>query len=233
MCDTRQSKGVSVWIVVWTILPLLAACGGGDDSPSAEPSLGNPDNPPLICLLHYILFNGVCVEDVDDPPPVAEPPPESEPPPAGNSPPGRLVMRTIIEVEPNNDLSMANAASMPSRTEPENRVGFFTFSTINDLSDTVDAFAFTVAETRTFHINLCPPGDGPGCPTQGLDVFTAFFRILDQSGNVLLTSQADELQGNIHSLTFDAGVLYYVTVFAGDTMTADVEYKLGVFEHNK
>ena len=139
-------------------------------------------------------------------------------------------MRTIIEVEPNNDLSMANAASMPSRTKPENRVGFFTFSTINDMSDTVDAFAFTVTETRAFHINLCPPGDGPGCPTKGLDVFTAFFRILDQSGNVLLTSQADELQGNIHSFTFDAGVLYYVTVLAGDTMTADVEYKLGIFE---
>ena len=142
-------------------------------------------------------------------------------------------MSVIIDQEPNDDLSTAHPASIPTRKAPEQRVGFFVYGDINDVSDTVDAFAFTANESRTYQFNLCPPGDGSTCPPKGLDVLTTFFRILDQNGNVLLTSQADEEQGNRRALTIDAGVLYYVTILAGDTMTADVEYQLSVFEHNK
>ena len=47
---------------------------------------------------------------------------------------------------------------------------------------------------------------------------------------MLLTSEADTDDGNSRHTTFDAGVLYYLTVDAGDTMGVTVDYRLFVYE---
>ena len=77
---------------------------------------------------------------------------------------------------------------------------------------------------------LCPPEGSTCSDNSGIDTLTAFFRVLDQGGNVLLTSEADTDDGNSRHTTFDAGVLYYLTVDAGDTMGVTVDYRLFVYE---
>jgi len=77
---------------------------------------------------------------------------------------------------------------------------------------------------------LCPPEGSKCSDNSGIDTLTAFFRVLDQGGNVLLTSEADTDDGNSRHTTFDAGVLYYLTVDAGDTMGVTVDHRLFVYE---
>ena len=91
-------------------------------------------------------------------------------------------------------------------------------------------FAFTPNQTRNYNLALCPPNSGICNRDTGIDTLTAFFRVLDQDGNVLLTSEADTVNGNRHGMTLNAGVLYYITVDAGDTMGVTVGYRIFVYE---
>ena len=101
---------------------------------------------------------------------------------------------------------------------------------INDVIDTTDEYAFTPNQTRGYYLSLCPAAGSTCCGNSGIDTLTAFCRALDQDGNVRLTSEADTDDGNRYRTTFDAGVLYYLTVDAGDTMGVTVDYRLFVYE---
>ncbi len=101
---------------------------------------------------------------------------------------------------------------------------------LNFATDFTDAYAFTPNQTRDFYLSLCPPEGSTCSGNSGIDILTAFFRVLDQDGNVLLTSDANTDDGKRHRTTFDAGVLYYLTVDAGDTIGVTVDYRLFVYE---
>ena len=130
------------------------------------------------------------------------------------------------EVEPNDSISMAQPVSIPSPSATVDYVGFQVNGTINNLADGADTFSFTASRTRVFSIRLCDSS----CPLvfQGgsLDVAMAYFDVLDQTGNVLLSSQGDNTAGNYREINIDAGVLYYIMVLAEDTMNAAQNYSL-------
>lgn len=209
------------------ITAMLAACGGGDGEappPPDGPSLGDV----LLCAVFFVLINGACVPDPDNPPPDS-PPPDDEPPPDGGSgsDPDQptWAMTWIVDIEPNDTIDMAQPARIASRTPPDEYVGFIASGNVNDQSDVTDVFVFTAEVSRDYRFNLrLPDNSAP------MDVYAAFFRVLDQNGNVLLSTQADEIGRNFAMMHVDAGVAYYVMVVAGDTVSADLDYRFSMAE---
>jgi hypothetical protein len=204
-------------------LPLFAGCGGGDDA-----SVANNDdtkgNNPLACILLFLVSGGAICSNSNDSPPGELQAQDS----AGL--PSDSVLQENAEIELGADLANANLPAYAIRQSPEQKIGWYGVGSVNDVSDITDVYAFTPAQTSNYYLALCPP-EGSACDyNSGIDTLTAFFRMLDQDGNVLLTSEADSVNGNGLSTTLDAGVMYYVTVDAGDTMGARIDYRMIVAE---
>lgn len=216
------------------LLPLVAACGGGGDDGATADNNGSGSNP-IACII-VILASGQtdCVNGSNSSKTssVSQSTGTSTSPTAGSSIPstGRQLQGNQ-EFESNDELANANLPLAPTRTTIDTPIGWYVAGSIDDVSDTRDAFAFTPDRTGEYVIALCPP-EGSRCNKGAeIDSLTAFLRVLDQDGNVLLTSQANADTGNNQQTTFDAGVFYYVTVDAGDTMGVTVDYRLFVYEN--
>jgi len=216
-------------VAVVAVFSLIAGCGGGDDpSPSPPDDNDAPGTHPIVCIIVFLATGGTtCGDSSDSPPQSSAPQPSPPPAPSSSSAP---LLHANEEFEPNGDLANANLPSSATRNTPDQTVGWVVAGSINDVTDITDAYAFTPNQTRGYHLSLCPPEGSTCSGNSEIDTLTAFFRVLDQDGNVLLTSEADTDDGNRHRTTFDAGVLYYLTVDAGDTMGVTVDYRLFVFE---
>ena len=57
-----------------------------------------------------------------------------------------------------------------------------------------------------------------------IDTSVAYFELLDQNGVLILSSQGDIVAGNFREVSIDAGVAYYLAVFAEDTVGATQSY---------
>ncbi len=77
-------------------------------------------------------------------------------------------------------------------------------------------------------------GGFPSCTpfntTDNIDTSVAYFEILDQNGVLLLSSQGDIVAGNNQDINIDAGVAYYLAVFAEDTVGATQSYYIEMVE---
>ncbi len=216
-------------VAVLAVFPLFAACGGGGgDEPSPPADNTEPGNNPIVCIIIFITSGDTACGDSSDSSPQSSAPQPSPPPaPSSSSAP---LLHANEEFEPNGELANANLPSSATRNTPDQTIGWVVAGSINDVTDITDAYAFTPNQTRGYNLSLCPPEGSTCSGNSEIDTLTAFFRVLDQDGNVLLTSEADTDDGNRHRTTFDAGVLYYLTVDAGDTMGVTVDYRLFVFE---
>jgi hypothetical protein len=217
-----------VFLAVLAACPLFAGCGGGGDEPAASND-DDSSGPGIITCIIVILATG---ENVCDKSGSSSPTSLSQGSPAPQAPPisSALLLQQNEEFEPNSDLANANLPQSATRTSTDQAIGWYVDGSIDDVSDITDAFAFTPLQTREYVLALCPPGSNSCNGGTGIDALTAFFRVLDQDGNVLLTSEADTDNGNDQRMTLDAGVFYYVTVDAGDTMGVTVDYRLFVYE---
>lgn len=217
-------------VAVLALIPLVAGCGGGGGDDASPSDGGDSLGTTLVTCIIVTLATGQagCGSSGSSSPPSSP----SPPPPPPSSSGAALVIRPYSELEPNGDLATANLPTYPTRSSPGQRVGWYAVGSINDVTDITDAFAFTPNQTREYYLSLCPP-EGSICDDNSrIDTLTAFFRVLDQDGNVLLTSEADTIDGNKYFATLAAGVLYYVTVDAGDTMGVTVDYRLYVYENS-
>jgi hypothetical protein len=222
-------------VAALAVVLMVAGCGGGGgddggDGGDSGSTGGNDNSPtnPVVCFI-LILATGDtnCTQSGNSAPPSSPPPSSSTAPTSAGA---ALVLRPNGEFEPNGDLANANLPASPTRSSPDQEIGWYVDGSIDEINDVTDSFAFTPNQTRQYDLALCPPESSICDRNTGIDTLTAFFRVLDQDGNVLLTSQADTVNGNKHRMTFDAGVLYYVTVDAGDTMGSIVGYRLFVYE---
>ena len=238
---SAYTAGSAKTFVLATVAVLLVGCGGGDDGPFVTTGTPNPDAEPytlddLICDTIIVLLGGDC----DSPPPLSdcerfassllEPcRPETPPDLLPESP---WIFGLAYDVEPNNSISTASAASIPSPDVPERSVGFRVRGTVNNLTDGVDTYAFTADRSRTFVFQLCASWNYCNllAPGESLDVAIAYISVLDQFGTVLLSSQGNTVNGNFLHLRIDAGMLYYVMVLAEDAVNEEQEYTLQVFE---
>lgn len=148
-------------------------------------------------------------------------------PPSGN----HSYLATGDEMEPNNQLINANVPQFAHRIDRDDQTGWIVDGSASDLDDTRDAFALTPRRAYRYRISLCPPGERACENVIGMDPLTLFWRLLDQDGNEITSSQG--AHANKTHVMLDAGLMYYVVVDAGDTMGASVEYKLYVYEQSQ
>jgi hypothetical protein len=141
-----------------------------------------------------------------------------------------------LEVEPNDDISMAYGVNMPTPAQPEDRVGVLIRGDVSDVIDGADIFAFTSSRSKQFFFKLCESicnsgggNDRNGIP-DSLNTSIAYFSVLDAAGNVMMTTQANNPTENYGELCVDGGVITYIAVFANNTMNALQEYSLSAFE---
>lgn len=131
------------------------------------------------------------------------------------------------EVEVNDDISMANPVTIPVPSPSDDYVGFQVSGTIAPSTDGADTFAFTAHRRRLYAIELCTFACEFPAPGASLRLSRGYFHVLDQYGNLLLTSD-DQVGrvGNYREIIIDAGVLYYVSVIAQDSEYSSQNYSL-------
>ena len=158
----------------------------------------------------------------------------------GGSPPigGEITVRVTgrSEIEPNNSLAEADAHTMPAHGIDADYVGFAVLGAINDTADPEDYFVFTASRAHVFTIQMCPSIiDGylpcnPFSTSDTIDTSVAYFEVQDQNGVLLLSSQGDTEAGNYQDVSINAGVAYYLAVFAEDTVGATQSYYIEAVE---
>lgn len=146
-----------------------------------------------------------------------------------------LISSIATEVEPNDDFSTANALFIQNPPRPEDRVGASVQGHVTDTADATDTFSFTAQRTAGYYFKLCESFCVNRFPTNNafpdsLDVSIAYFEILDESGNVLMTTLANDPTENYGQLCIDAGVIKYMAVYANNTMNVAQEYHAVVTE---
>lgn len=210
----------------------LAACGGGDgDAAPAQDSGGTSLGEVIICAFLFVLVDGACVSSSGggSSSGVSQPGDIGSLPAFGGLDSSDLptwTIGTVDELEPNNTLGNAQPLNLPTPYPQEAKVGIYVHGNISDTSDLVDTYIITVPVSQDYNFSICNRFlncDGGNTA----DVFQMFFRLLDQDGNVLLSTQADEIGMNTATMYLDAGIVYYVTIHAGDTRTTSVPYRLG------
>jgi len=225
--EIRTLKNL-VFLAVLAICPLFAGCGGGSGDEPAPANDDDSSGPGIVTCIIIILVTGQeeCTKSGSSSPTSSSQATSAPQPALGSA----LLLQKNEEFEPNTELANANLPLSATRTSTTQQIGWYVEGSVNDVTDITDAFAFTPTQTREYAVSLCPPGSSACNGDTGIDTLTAFFRVLDQDGNVLLTSEADTESGNGQRMTLDAGVLYYLTVDAGDTMGVTVDYRLFAYE---
>jgi hypothetical protein len=219
-------------VAILAVFPLFAACGGGGgDEPSPPADNTEPGTNPIVCIIIFLTSGDTaCGDSSSSSTQTSAPQPSTQTAQSTQSSGSVPSLHANQEFEPNGELASANLPLSATRSTPDQKIGWYVAGSINDVTDITDAFAFTPNQTREYNLALCPPEGSTCSGNTGIYTLTAFFRVLDQDGNVLLTSEADTDDGNRHRTTLDAGVLYYVTVAAGDTMGVTVDYRMFVYE---
>jgi hypothetical protein len=158
---------------------------------------------------------------------IAQPPAGSEPPFVG----GFTVFVTArSEIEPNDSLAMAEAQTLPAHGANADYVGFGVLGSVNDTLDPSDYFLFAASRPHDFTIRLCPSMCTPVDAINNIATPVAYFEVLDQDGTLLLSSQGDNMTGNRQEISIDAGIVYYLAVFAEDTLGASQSYYIEMVE---
>ena len=140
------------------------------------------------------------------------------------------------EIEPNNSLAEADAHTMPAHGVDADYVGFGVIGTVNDTADPADYFVFAASRAHVFTIQMCPSINYNNLPCVPfntddiIDTSVAYFEVQDHIGVLLLSSQGDIAAGNFQEVSIDAGVAYYVAVFAEDTVGATQSYYIKTAE---
>jgi hypothetical protein len=190
-------------LIIAALALLLVGCGGGGDDPAPSSQSSNtrsggnsPAEQGLLNIICFIVSLGQpgCLDNDGISPPDTSSTLTPQPNAPGCNGPDRCiegstsVYSSAFDVEPNNSIATAYAVSLPIPQNSEYRVGFAANGTINNLTDGVDTYAFTAARSRTFGIQICAPTPPDICRNGSLDLSIAYFSVLNQFGNVLLSS---------------------------------------------
>jgi len=215
----------------------LAGCGGGEDDSSSSPSSsdGTSLGGFLLCVAVVLTSgddscaSGSSSSSTSSGSSNSSSGSGSSANPMQNAATNSIYLAANNEMEPNNELINANVPQYANRPDPADQTGWMVNGSVNDANDTRDAFALTPHRSYSYWIALCPPGDVTACVGPvGMDPLTLFWRLLDQDGNEITSSQGE--YSNKTRVILDAGVMYYIVVDAGDTMGVSVQYKLKAFE---
>ena len=220
---TQRRRTISL-VIILSICPYLAACGGedeGDGGTTSSASDGIGLGGHLACFAYLLVSgNDECLSYIGSSP--------SSGSSGSASGSGAVIMfRPIDEYEPNDDWLNANPVDFPRTTD---RDGVIIDGAVHDVLDRADVFTFTRTFLRYHAFRICSNGQ-KYCDESGeIDTLTAYIDVLDQSGRILASSQANDV--NFLRLELAGGVPFYVRIVAGDTMATTVRYHLVVHEAN-
>lgn len=154
-------------------------------------------------------------------------------PAMGNS---GLSVRSLDEVEPNDDVSIAYAVNMPNPAAPEDFVGIIIEGTVHDTTDPTDIFAFALSRSRQVFFKLCESA----CETLSYDdrfgnpdvlpAWIAYFDVLDAEGKKLLSTKGHNPAENYGDTCIHAGVVVHIAVQANDTLNQVQPYRISAIE---
>ena len=134
------------------------------------------------------------------------------------------------DVEPNDDIAMAQPLTVPTPGPDDDFVGFQVNGQISPIADPADTFAFTASRADTYSMELCQADCFVPLTGVSLDPSVAYFEVLDQSGSLLYSSQGGTPNGNYMDVEIAAGALYYVRIRAETTMAGAQSYFLIAIE---
>lgn len=226
---SQTKRTARLFLAAIAAAPLMTACGGGEEGGKSSNQQEDNDFNIVGCLAGLFIAQNDSYCGTSGSSGGSS---ETNTPSSGsgtNTPPssgGTIRILGQYEIEPNNDVLNANAASFSSSTDGQ--VGFKVDAHISDVDDHYDYFTFVRPRTRDLRFQLCPPDQMICENSDQVDTLTTYFDILDQDGNVLASTQAAD--SNVNVLRIDAGISYYVRVTAGDTMATTVGYTLTVYE---
>ena len=159
---------------------------------------------------------------------------------SGGLPPVGTVITVEVtirdEIEPNDSLALADAHTLPTHGANADYVGFGVIGDVNDTDDSADYFIFTASRAHVFTVQMCEfvaigvPPCSPLGASEIIDTSIAYFEVLDQNGVLLLSSQGDVALGNFQEISIDAGIPYYLAVFAEDTVGVAESYQIEMIE---
>ena len=228
MISTHQIRTTRTLILCACISFLVSGCGDGSDDGGSSNTKVVPCNP----VTFFVTIGLACIVPIsDNTAPLPEP---QRTPPLDVAASSPLISMEAYDVEPNNEITMANAVTFPAPLSTTQSVGFHVNGNYGDLSDGVDTFAMVANRTRTFLFQLCASSAGEDCnqisPDGRLDISIAYLNVYDQGGMLLTTSQANTIDGNLLRMQVDAGVLYYVMIVAENTDNRVQNYYLRAYE---
>ena len=176
----------------------------------------------LILLVLALLFLSACGGGGG-----GQPPSDSLPPIIGEF---TMIVTASMEIEPNDSLVMADARTFPAHGANADYVGFGVSGSVDETLDPSDYFLFVAPRTHVLTIRMCSSFCSPFNGVSNIDTAVAYFELLDQDGTLLLSSQGDNVAGNLQEFSIDAGVNYYLAVFAEDTGGTTLSYYFEVAE---
>ncbi len=207
------------------VLATLAACGGGsDDSLPCSRVLA-------VLTVGLCLFAEVTHSSTPKPPAQPAPPPTSgsgstAPPPASpQSPPpvpssDKLVIRRVVEFEPNSTLNNANPVAFRSATSAEH-IGIDITGSVSQTDDGSDFFILTPPRTGHFLVYLCD-----GTCGNFLHSEQVYLMVYDQTQSTIASTPLGSDVKQQIGVDLAAGLAYYVEVNGYNTGSSPVDYKL-------
>ena len=240
MNDARRTKTTFALIAYLGLMPLFAACGGGDDggdvgtladvgsSSGASNSSSSNDCNLLLLLLS---LGTLCVDDGNQsssPPTGTSPGSTSGPVSSGGSSSGNTRQARIghfTEFEPNSTLDNANLIQLPVVTDVNTSAGIDIVGSVQDDTDRSDFFIFTPSRSDAYLVYLC----ADTCAEQVNDD-AVYLMVYDQNQTTIASTTIGIAEEQRLVVELTAGLAYYVEVHGYATANMPYPYKLVIID---
>lgn len=196
------------------VLAALAACGGSKGEQPCSQTLAVLTVG--LCLLGEVTYSS---SPSSKTPPVPSPSPgvnSTPPPPSSNI----VVMRRVVEFEPNSTLDNANPVAFRNATAEEH-IGIDITGSVTQTDDPADFFILTPPRSGHFLVYLCDESCGETLYSEQV-----YLMVYDQSQSTIASTSIGSVVKQQLGVDLVAGLAYYVGTNGYNTGPSPVDYKL-------
>lgn len=237
MKQSRPTKTTIALIALLGIMPIFAACGGGDgdvgtlaDVGSSSGDSGGSRNCNLLILL--LTVGIICADEGASQPPGGN----SSGSTGGGSGSGssgstgsggtrQARIGHFTEFEPNSTLDNANVIQLPVVTDVNTSAGIDITGSVQDDTDPSDFFIFTPSRSDAYLVYLC----ADTCAEQVNDD-AVYLMVYDQNQTTIASTTIGMVEEQRLVVELTAGLAYYVEVNGYNTASMRYDYKLVIID---
>ena len=213
------------------IMPLIAACGGGEgeaESPGdVMGQLGTTGGGSTNCNLVILVITAgyICEDTSSSQPPAGNPSGNAGSPGPDNSDSSIPVqMNRVAEYEPNGILDNANPVQFRI-VSGDTLAGIEITGSVQDDTDRSDFFILTPNRSGSYAVYLC----AETCSEQVIDD-TVYLMVFDQNQTTIASTPIATVEEQMLVVPMTAGLAYYVEVHGYNTAATPYEYRLVIIE---